>query len=142
MKIFSNKKLSPEQEVNTLGNYLYKNIDSSFKFEKRASKFDLWITVLYEVPKSIIEKYDLDESYDELNEMVLNLSLTTYRHHSDSTIPKIRINIIEESPDELTIGSKTYDLTRFNDYYELRDNLMNYIIVRLSKKYEGYDFIF
>lgn len=142
MYISSNKQLTAEQEVNTLGKWLYKNLDGAFKQQKSSSKYDIWSVVLYSVPYEIRKKYNLDEDYSEVNEMVLNISLVAYRDRNNSEIPKIRINIIEENPDELTIGSKIYNLTRYNDYYEIRDNMMDYIRVRLENRYEGYDFIF
>lgn len=142
INISANKKLTPEQEVNTLGKWLYRNLDGAFKFKKSSSQYNIWFLVLYEVPLEIRERYDLDESYDDVNEMVINLSLVTYKNASNSKKSKIRVNLIEESPDELTVGSKIYNLDFFNDYYELRDNLVNYLIVRLNKHYEGYDFIY
>lgn len=135
MYIISNKQLKPQQEVNTLGKFLFKNIDSAYKQNKSSNMYDVWIAVVYEIPKHVIDLYDLDERYQNTNEMNINLNITTYSN-------KIRINIIEVSPDELTLGSKTYDLEKFSDYYYLRDNLMNYLYKRLEKRYEGFDFIF
>lgn len=133
--ILANKKQSAEQQVNSIGKFLYKNIDSAYNFRKSTQQFDLYIIVLYEVPKDIIDGYNLDESYDELYEMKININLTTYQN-------KLRINFIELDPEEATIGHKTYNLDRYKDYYELRDNIVNYLLACLDKRYEGYDFIF
>lgn len=142
MIILSAKNYDEAQIVNIVGKYLYNNIDSAINFEKSSNMFNVWMIILYEIPKEVIQKYNLnEEKYNKLNEMKININVTYY----DS---KIRVNLIEESPDEYTIGHQTFNVDKLKKKYpttylqEILNSILNYLITRLEIKYENYDFIF
>lgn len=134
MKIFSNKQLTPSQQVNNLGKYLRKNIDTCYKYEKSSNMYDVYFTILYEIPLDIRKAYDLDSSYDDLNEMNLDLNLTTYSN-------KIRINILEVNNNFVPLGSKVFDPLKYSSYADMRSDIFMYLEKTLIRKYDGYDFI-
>jgi len=136
IKIFSNKQQTPSQKVNTLGKYLYKNLAGAYDFKKSSNMFDVYTVVLYQIPYEIIKKYDLQEDkYKEVHEMEINISITTYGN-------KIRVNFIELTPEEVTLGHHAYDLEKYKNYKDLRDAIYWFLCDRLSKRYEDYDFLF
>ena len=106
--------------------------------------FDLYTLVLYEIPHELITKYHIEEDkYKQVYEMVININLTGYDQ-------KIRVNLIETSPDEVTIGSKTFDLEKLRKsnpdqqtYFSIiKDMIFDYLIRRLEHRYQDYDFIY
>lgn len=135
ISILSSKQKSSQQDVNYIGKWLYKNIDSASSFKKLSNMSEVEITILYEIPKELVELYELDESYAGLREMKITLNLTTYQD-------KIRFNIIENSPEEVTLGCCVYNLVSMEELQTLKQRVLNYLDKRLSKRYEGFEFIF
>jgi len=120
------------KQVNIVGKYLYNNIDGAFECKSSSNNFDVWLTILYEVPDMGPRYQRLD---DQLHEMVINLNLTTYQN-------KIRVNTIEESPNERTLG---FDLFKPEDMLILEDacdRIHKKVVQRISRAYEDYDFVF
>ena len=117
------------QAVNIIGKYLFKHIDSAYNFKKGANTYDIYFTILYQLK----EGYRTEEDHD-MHEMNINISITTY---SD----KLRMNIIEISPREKTLGFNTFALTKFNDLQFGYELVMKTVRKRLAKEYEDYDFI-
>lgn len=118
------------QAVNIIGKYLFKHIDGAYNFKKGANTYDVYFTILYQLK----EDYRTDNDTD-MHEMNINISLTTY---SD----KLRMNIIEISPRENTLGFNTFSLSKFDDLQAGYELIMNTLRKRLSKEYQNYDFIF
>ena len=118
------------QAVNIIGKYLFKHIDSAYNFKKGTNTCDIYFTILYQLK----EEYRTEKDHD-MHEMSINISITTY---SD----KLRINIIEISPREKTLGFNTFALTKFDDLQSGYELVMKTILKRLNKEYENYDFIF
>ena len=136
MKIFASKQQSPAQRVNSLGKYLFKNLPGAIDFKKSSNMFDVYTIVLYQIPYDIIKKYDItEEKYKEVYEMTININLTTYSN-------KIRVNFIELTPEELTLGHHVYDHTKYPTFKPLKDDILWYLEDRLSRRYEDYDFLF
>lgn len=130
------------QTVNSLGKYLYKNLDGAIDFKKSANMFDVYTIVLYQIPYEFLKKYNItEEKYKEVYEMTLNINLTTYQS-------KIRCNIIEMSPEEVTLGSMTLNVEKFrkldpqNYFYNIMMHITDYIYRRIEKYYEDYDFLY
>lgn len=118
------------QAVNIIGKYLYKHIDGAYNMKKSANSIDLYFIVLYQ------KKEDLRTFSDnDMHEMKLNISITTYDD-------KLRMNIIELSPEERTLGFNTFALNKFDDLSSGYDLVMRTLEKRLNKYYEDYDFIF
>ena len=118
------------QAVNIIGKYLFKHIDGAYDFKKGANTYDVYFTILYQLK----EEHRTDKDND-MHEMNINISITTY---SD----KLRMNIIELSPREKTIGFNTFALSKFNDLQSGYGLVMNTLKKRLNKEYANYDFIF
>ena len=118
------------QAVNIIGKYLFKHIDSAYNFKKGGNTYDIYFTILYQLK----EEYRTDKDHD-MHEMSINISITTY---SD----KLRMNIIEISPREKTLGFNTFALTKFDDLQSGYELVMKTVQKRLAKEYEDYDFIF
>ena len=118
------------QAVNIIGKYLFKHIDGAYNFKKGANTYDIYFTILYQLK----EDYRTDKDHD-MHEMNINISITTY---SD----KLRMNIVEISPREKTLGFNTFALTKFDDLQSGYELVMKTVLKRLNKEYEDYDFIF
>lgn len=118
------------QAVNIIGKYLFKHIDGAYNFKKGANTYDVYFTILYQLK----EDHRTDKDHD-MHEMNINISITTY---SD----KLRMNIIEISPREKTLGFNTFSLSKFDDLQAGYELVMRAIQKRLQKEYEDYDFIF
>lgn len=136
MIILANKAQTPQQLVNTVGKYLYKNIDGAFKFDKSSNMCDVYFTLLYQIPADIRKFYGIDNAkYADVNEMTININVTTYQN-------KLRLNLIEEDPNELTLGSLVYNLEKDENLNNLRLKILTYLRKRLEKRYQGWEFIF
>lgn len=145
MIIYSNKTLpQTSQTINSLGKYLYKHIDGALDYKKSSNMFDIYTLVLYAIPHKLVDKYHIEEDkYKQVHEMIININLTGYDQ-------KIRINLIETSPEEITIGSKTFDLEKLRKsnldqqayFSAIKDMTFDYLIRRLEHRYQDYDFLF
>lgn len=117
------------QRVNGIGKYLKNHLDGAFKMTKDRNTCDVYVTLLYVLK----EEYGGDEN--DVQEMTINISITTYRD-------KIRVNTIEVSPMERTLG---FDLIKGEEFDDLKQGLE---IVkwkvgnRIRKAYEKYLILF
>lgn len=120
------------QLVNKVGNYLYKHLDGAYKFTKGANEYDVYVTVLFSIPANVANIYKLDAG---VNEMTLDLNITTYQN-------KIRLNIIELTPEECTIGFDTFPPEKMQNLEQALNLVYERVKKRISKRYEDWDFIF
>lgn len=132
-KVTVQPKLQAGQQVNRVGQYLYKNIDGAFKIEKTGNMCDVYFMILYEIPK-LQRRFGHPEDR-EMHEMHINLNITTYQN-------KIRVNVIEVSPDERTLGSYTFSPEVMEDLPNAKKLIYNKVVKRIAKVYEEYDFVF
>lgn len=106
--------------------------------------FDIWTTVLYQIPQEVREKYNLPQTDEfDVKEMTLNLNITTYQN-------KLRFNVIEQKSN-MTIGHKVINLD-LKKYQSLKTNQELYQKVLqefetwlkkvLEKRFAYYDFLF
>lgn len=136
MKIYCAQHREPSQIVNSLGKNLYKNLPGAYNYEKHSNMFNVYTVVLYQIPYDLIQKYNLEEDkYKEVHEMEIEISITTYGQ-------KIRVNFVELTPEELTLGHATYDVNKYPTFALLREAIWWFLEDRLSKRYEDYDFLF
>lgn len=132
----SGKQLSASQQVNRVGKYLYNNLDGAFKINKSSNTCDVYVTVLYQIPSEILKKYNItDDKYTEVHEMTVNISITTYQN-------KVRINIIEMTEGEKTIGYDLYTPESLEDLRESARKIYKRICARISKEFSDYEFLF
>lgn len=128
--------MEANQLVNKVGNYLYRHIDGAFKIAKTTNICDVYITVFYQIPPSIIELYKLYEpKYADINEMVINISITTYQN-------KIRVNTIEVTPEEKTIGFDLFPPEKLEDLNTALKLIYTKVCRRIEREFEDFEFIF
>lgn len=130
------------QATNAIGKYLFKKLPGAINFKKSSNTFDLWTLVLYQIPHDIIKKYNITEDkYKEVYEMIINVNITGY-------MDKVRVNLIEESPDEVTLGHKTFkfDPKKFKTpqqfYAHITSEVAKFLVVTLESRYKDYDFLY
>lgn len=123
-----------EQKINQLGKYLYKNIDSAYEIDYGPQRVDIYFIVYYQYsvysPDPKIKK-----TYSDTYEMHININLTCYSH-------KIRVNIIELSPDEMTLGQMILPEKKLDDLESGRELIESRIRKYINKYYEEYEFIY
>lgn len=126
-------KVQPGQQVNKVGEYLYKNLDGAFKIQKSGNMCDVYFMILYEIPK-LQRRFGHPEDR-EMHEMHINLNITTYQN-------KIRVNVIEVSPEERTLGCYVFSPEVMQDLENAKRLIYNKVTKRVAKVYEEYDFVF
>lgn len=72
---------------------------------------------------------------NDLKQMNLNINITTYSKN-------IRINLIEMTDFEKTLGSKTWKADQLEHLTKAKDLVYDWICSRIAKEYDEYDFIF
>lgn len=122
------------QIVNDLGKYMYKSLDGSYRMNKSGNMFDLYTVAYYQIPQ-LSARPGGETTYSDMYEMSFNINFTTYSN-------KIRVNIIELSPDEQTVGHFVVDSSKLQEMKPAKDYVMNKIYKILNKYFEGYAFIF
>lgn len=132
----SGNQLQAGQQVNRVGKYLYKHLDGAYKIKNSPNTCDVYVTVLYQIPPEFLKKYGIKgDEYEKVNEMTVNLSITTYQN-------KVRINIIEVTPDEKTIGFDVYKPEQLENLQESAAMIFNKVCKRISKEFQDYEFLF
>ena len=134
MKILCNSKIPTNLQINKVGKYLYKNIDGAFKYKTSSNTCDVYFTLLYQLPywDRIPGK---GSDYNDVHEMTINISMTTYQN-------KIRVNILEVTPDERTLGSFVVKPEQLEDLSITKKLILDKIRNRVEKVYEDYDFLY
>lgn len=123
------------QLVNRIGKYFYKHMDGAFKMEKTANMCDVYTVILYSMPIELIKQYKLENSpYADVNELTLNINITTYQN-------KVRVNLIEVTPEERTLGFDVFPPEKLQDMNEAYDLIFGRIMKRLNKNFEGFEFL-
>ena len=128
------KNIPVEQLVNRVGNYLRRHIDGVYNYRIGVQTYDLYTVIYYQYP-IMPEKPGGEVKYSELSEMNFNISLTSYSN-------KIRVNVIELSPDEQTICHFVLSEKDTYDMIVAREKIETEIRRVLNKLFEGYIFIF
>ena len=119
----ANQQVLPaSKQVNRVGKYLYKAF-KGIKYTTSPNMYDVYITLLYAEPGS-----------NDVQEMILNINITTYQN-------KIRVNIIEVTPKERTIGFDLYTSEEMMNLQEASKKIYQKILKRVSKAYEDFDFL-
>ena len=89
--------------------------------------------MLYEVPPPPDARYKrLD---DNLYEIVVNISITTYQK-------KIRVDIIEVTPNSRTLGFDLFTPEQMENLEQAKHMIMEKVHKRISKAYKDYDFVY
>lgn len=104
-------------QVKKVGQYIQKNLDGAFKGLSSSDTYDVWVTVLYQL------KEEFGGDPNDVQEMTVNISITTYAN-------KLRVNTIEVTPEEKTLGC---DIIKPSDYSDL-ETLKRVIIWKVGKR--------
>lgn len=115
--------------VNKVGKYLYNHLDGAYKFTKDRNTFDVYVTLLYEL------KEEFGGTPNDVQEMTVNISITTYQN-------KIRVDTIEMTPDERTLG---FDLFKVEDMLDMElamSTIKWKVGNRIRKAYKNYIILF
>lgn len=126
--------IEPGQQVNRLGKYLYKNLDGAYKIDRSGNTCDVYVTLLYQLPKNqrIPGK---GKEYNDVHEMTLDINITTYSKG-------LRLYVIELTPEERTIGYMMYPYEKLKNLEFFTKTMYNDMKKQVSKKYIDYDFLF
>ena len=115
--------MNANQQVNRLGKYLYNYLDSAFKYTTSSNTCDVYFLLLYQITGQL-----------DVQEMNIDISVTTYQN-------KIRVNVIEISPEERTIGYSCYDPEFVKNLKEASVKIYQDILKKVSKAYKDIDFL-
>lgn len=132
MKILCTKfqpKMAASQQVNRVGQYLYKNLDGAYKLVKSSNVCDVYVTLLYQL------KPEYGGKVNDVQEMTLDINITTYNN-------KLRVNTIELTPEERTLGSDILKLEDVDDLQTAKSIIMWKVGNRVRKAYENYKILF
>lgn len=131
IKAASQQVLPASKQVKRIGQYLYKHIDGAYDFKSYSNNYDVYFLLLYELKKELREP---GKDYP-VQEMRININVTTYQN-------KVRINIIELTPKERTIGFDLYTPEKVQDLQKAYPVIMEKIYKRIYKAYEDYYFLY
>lgn len=130
--ITNSNNLQASQQVNRIGKYLFKHIDGAYKYKISSNMFDVYFFVLYQLK----EENRLEGiTNNDMQEMHIDLNITTYQN-------KVRINLIEVSPQEVTIGYDLFYPDELVDLSKAYTKILKTIHSKLSKYYEDYEFLY
>lgn len=118
-------EIDPSQLVNRLGKYLYKHIDSAYKITYRPSTVDIYMYMYY-------QEHDVADSMQQINFIV---NIATYAK-------KIRVNVIEDTEMENTIGHQVFWPDELKDLPEAQKKIYDMVCHAVEREYSDYDFIY
>ena len=127
--------LQANQQVNRVGKYLYKHIDGAKSIKYTGNTCDVYVEVLYQVPYWERIPGKEAEGYNDVKSMMIDVNITTYQN-------KLRVNTIEVSPEEKTLGFDLYDPKLLEDLESAKEMIWAKVIKRISTAYKDYDFTF
>lgn len=116
---------NPGTYVNTIGKFLYKNIDGAFKIEFHPMNCIVWMRMYYQ----------LAGNKESFNEIYFMLDITSYQN-------KIRINITEDTLTEKTIGQIILTDDQIVDLNVLKHVVITKFRKAIEKEYSNYDFVY
>lgn len=129
------KPVATNQLVNQVGQWLYKHIDSAYKAVRGSNTYDIYMTVYYQLPRLQQVPGREAEGYNDMHEMKINISLTTYQN-------KIRVNIHEVTPDQWTFGYILIPPDQLQTVENARELIYEKVIRKIEKHYKDYLFLF
>ena len=128
-------RISTNKLVNIVGQYLYRHIDGAYKSVKSSNTYDVYMKVYYQLPRGQQVPGRESEGYNDMHEMTINISLTTYQN-------KIRVNIHEVTPEEWTFGYILVTPEKLQDVQNSKKLIYDKVCSKIAKHYDGYNFLF
>lgn len=129
------KPVSTNQLVNQVGQYLYKHIDSAYKAVRSSNTYDVYMFVYYQLPRLQQIPGKEKEGYNDVHQMNINISLTTYQN-------KIRVNIHELTPNQWTFGYILVPPENLKTVEDSRQLIYEKVIQKIKNHYKDYLFLF
>lgn len=134
--VYSAKQLDLTKIKNSVAKSVYKKLDGAYSFKKGSTGCQVKTTVLYQIPHYISKRYSLNkEEADTVNVMNIEIQFTVYSN-------KLRVYLAELSPEEQTIGFKTFNKDVFDNMQNGVQEVLDFIHKIIIKKFEYYDFLF
>ena len=131
------------QIVKSLGKYLHKALPNSSKFTVGANECTVNMSVYYVLYSDVVGEsgslknmsmIEIEKLLDvDLTEMILDINITTYAN-------KIRVNIIERSPEEFPVGHIAYPEVKLQNPSNFRDVVMSDIFKKIEKRFTQFKF--
>lgn len=134
----ANNDMQAGQKVNAIAKYIKKHIEGAYKIAFSPMTADVYITIYYQIPKEVrdlLKKYDAEITNDEMKEMDIDISITSYQN-------KIRINVIRMDDNEKTLGHFVLKPEETKDLYAVTESIKDKVASFIEKEYADYDFIF
>lgn len=103
------------QLINTLGKYLYKNIDTSYNFRKSPNTFEVYFYFYTKTDKDV---------KPQRREITINL--TTYQN-------KVRVNTIVFDPSERTLGCDVFKPEDLQNLEASKEKILKKVLMRLKR---------
>lgn len=122
-------RIPASQQVNRIGKYLYKHLEGAFKSVKSGNMYDIYTTLLYQ----LLPEYG--GKINDVQEMTVNINITTYQN-------KIRVDTIEMTPKERTLGFDLFQPEVMQDLPTASEKIMKKVVGRLRKAYQEYDILY
>ena len=126
--------ISANKKVNILGKYLYKHLDGAFRYVTTSNMCDVYFTLLYQLRLEDRLPTNTPEEND-IHEMTIDINITTYQN-------KLRVNILEVTKAERTIGFDVYDPEITKDLKAAMELIYARIVKKVAKAFKDYDFLF
>ena len=131
-KVYSaQNKLQAGQVINAVGRYLYKHIDTAYNIKKSPNMIDVYFEIAYQ----LLPEHRKVKEDEEAHVMSININITTYQN-------KIRVNVIEVSPEERTLGFDTFKLEIFENMNEGMKLVLDKVRNRMKRSFKEYEFYF
>ena len=121
------------QQINKIGKYLYKNLAGAQSFKVSSNMCDVTFIILYQLPYNKQFVKNTPEQND-VHEMLIDANITTYRN-------QIRVNTIEITPDERTLGFDLFDPKISQNLEYAKSLIYNTVVKRVAKAYRDYIFL-
>lgn len=129
--VSSNSNLQAGQIVNSVGRYLYKHIDTAYDMKKSPNMVDIYFEIAYQ----LLPEYRKVKEDEEAHVMSININVTTYQN-------KIRVNVIEVSPEERTLGFDVFKPELFENMNEGMKIVLDKVRKRIKRAFKEYEFYF
>lgn len=128
--------LNPTKLVNTVGKSISKKLLGTLRKRKESNECIVDCTILYQIPKEVSHRYMLPkEVRDNVGEMDVQISVTTYSN-------KIRVNMVQLTPKQKTMGCKTFKVDTFNNVQQGMKAVMTFIGKCVEREYPEYEVLF
>lgn len=127
-------KIPTSEQINKIGKYLYKNFGGSQSIEFSPNMCDVYFIILYQLPYDKQFVRNGPAVNKKIHEMIIDANITTYRN-------KIRVNTIEITPEERTLGFDLFDPSIAQNLEYARAAIYDRIVKRVAKAYKDYIFL-